>query len=73
MSDSGSRQRSYQATDETHEVIRELRTAFRVNSDSAAIRRALAVARVIAREARDDHTIMIERKDGTQVKLILDA
>jgi hypothetical protein len=66
-------QRSYQATDETPQVLCELRAAFKVTSDSAVIRRALALARLIAREAKDDHTIIIERKDGTRVQLMLDA
>jgi hypothetical protein len=59
--------------DETPAALLELQVAFNVNSNGAAIRRALGLARLIAREAKDDHTIMIERKDGTQVKLILNA
>jgi hypothetical protein len=73
MSGSAPRQRSYQANDETDQVLRELREAFKVSTDSAAIRRALGLARVIAREAKDDHTIVIERKDGTSLRLLLDA
>jgi hypothetical protein len=66
-------QRSYQATDETPQVLGELRAAFKVKTDSAVIRRALGLARLIAREAKDDHTIIIERRDGTRVQLLLDA
>jgi arginyl-tRNA synthetase len=73
MSGSTTRQRSYQATDETDQVLQELREAFKVSTDSAAIRRALGLARVIAREAKDDHTIVIQRKDGTPLQLLLDA
>jgi hypothetical protein len=73
MSGNATFQRSYQATDETAQVLNELKAAFRLNSDSAVIRRALGLARLIAREAKDDHTISIERKDGTRVKLLLDA
>jgi hypothetical protein len=73
MADNTTVQRSYQAHDETLLAMAELKAAFRLTSDSAVIRRALGLARLIAREAKDDHTIMIERKDGTQVKLLLDA
>ena len=73
MSDGATRQRSYQATDETAQVLGELRAAFRLNSDSAVIRRALALARLIAREAKDDHSIVIERRDGTTAQILLDA
>lgn len=73
MSEAATRQRSYQANDETPQALNELRVAFRLNSDSAVIRRALALARVIAREAKDDHTIIIERRDGTKAQILLDA
>ena len=68
-----SRQRSYQTTDETPEVLRELRNTFNVGNDSAVIRRALGLARLMANEAADDHTVTIVRKDGTPVKLLLNA
>ena len=73
MSDNVSVERSHQAADETLQIFAELRAAFNLNSDSAVIRRALGLARFIAKEAKDDHTITIERKDGTQVQLLLDA
>jgi len=67
------RARQSSEIDETPAALLELQVAFNVNSNGAAIRRALGLARLIAREAKYDHTIMIERKDGTQVKLILNA
>lgn len=65
-------QRSYQATDETSAALAELRAAFRLNSDSAVIRRALSLSRILACEAKD-HTVTIERKDGSKVQILLDA
>lgn len=73
MPSNSTHQRSYQAADETPEMLRELKAAFRVNIDSAAIRGALGLARLIARESKDDHTIIIERRDGTRVQLLLDG
>ncbi len=64
---------SSQAADETVQILLELRQAFNVSTDSAVIRRALGLARLIAREAKEDHTITIERKDGSQLQLVLDA
>ena len=73
MSGNSSRQRSYQGTDQTPQVLSELREAFGVANDSAVIRRALGLARLMAQEVGDDHTVTIVKKDGTQVKLLLNG
>ncbi len=73
MTDADRRARKASATDDVPDALLELREAFNVDSDAAAIRRALGLARLIAREAKDDHTIMIERRDGTRVRLVLNA
>jgi hypothetical protein len=66
-------QRSYQATDETARALAELRETFRVPTDSAVVRRALALARVMAQEAGEDHTVTVLRRDGTPMKILLDG
>jgi hypothetical protein len=73
MADSVSRQRSDKPKDETAKVLNELKVAFNLPDDTAVIRRALGLARLIAQEAKDDHTIVIERKDGSQLQIVLDA
>jgi hypothetical protein len=73
MSEPNTRQRSYPATDETPQLLDELRTVFRLDSYSAVIRRPLALARIIAREADDNHTVVIQRKDGSMVQIVLDG
>jgi hypothetical protein len=73
VTDADRRARKASATDDVPDALLELREAFNVDSDAAAIRRALGLARLIAREAKDDHTIMIERRDGTRVRLVLNA
>ena len=73
MADSVSRQRSDKTKDETIKVLNELKVAFNLPNDTAVIGRSLALARLIAQEAKDDHTIMIERKDGSQLQIVLDA
>jgi hypothetical protein len=73
VTDADRRARKASATDDMPDALLELREAFNVDSDAAAIRRALGLARLIAREAKDDHTIMIERRDGTRVRLVLNA
>jgi hypothetical protein len=65
------RQRSYQASAETVGILRELRAAFGLSTDSAVIRRALALARVIARAAQGADSILIRRNDGREQEIIL--
>jgi len=73
MPDNTSYQTGGHVEDETLKLFSDLRALFQVNNDAAVLRRALALARIVAREAKDDHTITIERRDGTQVTLMLDA
>ncbi len=73
MTENGPTQRGDDSLEQTRQVMRELRAAFKLDSDSAVVRRAIAVARLMAREAKDDHTIVIECKDGSRAQLFLDA
>lgn len=68
---SAAHQRSYQAGAETPGILQELRAAFGLSTDSAVIRRALALARVIARAAQGTDSILIRKKDGTEQVIIL--
>ncbi len=65
------RQRSYQASAETQGVLDELRVAFGLSTDSAVIRRALALARVIVRAAQGADSIQIRKNDGRELEIIL--
>jgi redox-regulated HSP33 family molecular chaperone len=73
MADSNTRQRSVASPEETEQVLKELQVAFNVPSYTAVIGRALNLAQLIAREAKDDHTITIECKDGSQLQIVLNA
>jgi hypothetical protein len=73
MSDGNTWQRNDDSPDETAKVLKELQLAFNVPSNTAVISRALGLARLIAREAMDDHTITIERRDGSQLQIVLNA
>jgi hypothetical protein len=66
-------QKSYQADDQTDELLGELREGFGVATDSAVIRRALALARVIVRNADDDHTITVIGRDKQPKQIILNG
>ena len=68
---SAPRQRSYQASAETLKVLEELRGAFQLPTDSAVIRRSLALARVLVRAAQGAASIIICRPDGTHLEVVL--
>jgi hypothetical protein len=65
------RQRSYQASPDTLRMLRDLRNALGVTTDSAVIRRALALARVMVRAARGGDTIVIRKRDGNEIEIVL--
>jgi redox-regulated HSP33 family molecular chaperone len=73
MADSKTRQQTRVSVEETERVLRELKLAFNVSSYTEVLGRALGLAQLIASEAKDDHTITIERKDGTQLQIVLNA
>lgn len=68
---SAPRQRSYQASAETLKVLEELRDAFQLPTDSAVIRRSLALARVLVRAAAGAASIIVCRPDGTYLEIVL--
>ncbi len=58
---------------ETLELIEQLKEAFGVQTNTAVLRRALAIARLAANNQRDDHTITIVGKDGTHRDIVLNG
>ena len=67
----GRHQRSYQAAADTLRILRDLREAFGLATDSAVIRRALALARVIVRAAQGADTIVVRKRDGGELEIVL--
>jgi hypothetical protein len=57
--------------DRTMKVIESLQESFGVKTNAAVIRRALALARVVAQNADDDHSVVIVGKDDEPVKIRL--
>ncbi len=66
----GTRQRSYQVSDATLQALAELRSAFDLTSDSAVIRRCIALARLLVREAKDGRIEIVQR-DGTPLNILI--
>lgn len=61
---------SFDVDQRTATAISELRGIFGVKTNAAVIRRALALAQVISREAAADHTITVTGK-SEPVRIIL--
>ncbi len=55
----------------TAEVIASLRTAFGVRSNAAVLRKALALARIAAENADEDHTITVLGKNNETLQINL--
>lgn len=65
-------QTSFQLDTGTAQAIDELKDVFGVTSNTAVIRRAIALARVAARNANtEDQTVTLLNKDGVQLKIAL--
>ncbi len=60
-------------SDETYALLEELKKSFGVESYSAVVKRALALARLAARNQRDDHTISILGKDEVRRDVVLNS
>ena len=64
-------QTSFQLDDGTAQAIEELKEVFNVTSNTAVIRRAIALARIAARNSNaDDNTITLLDKDSTPIKVM---
>lgn len=65
-------QTSFQLDDGTAQAIEELKKVFNVTSNTAVIRRAIALARIAARNSNaDDNSITLLDKDSTPIKVML--
>lgn len=65
-------QTSFQVDPGTAEAIDELKGVFGVTSNTAVIRKAIALARVAARNSdAADQTVTLVDKDGTPLKISL--
>lgn len=67
------KQRSHQADEQTEQLLKELKAGFQLSTDSAAIRRALVLARVIIGYADDDHKVTILDKNNQPVQILLNG
>jgi hypothetical protein len=63
---------SFDVDQHTAEAISELRGLFGVKTNAAVIRRALALAQVIGREAATDHTITVSGR-AEPVRIVLNG
>ena len=65
-------QTSFQLDTGTAQAIDELKTVFGVTSNTAVIRKAIALARIAARNANaEDQTVTLLNSEGTQLKIAL--
>jgi len=55
----------------TTKAIEALKETFGVKTNAAVIRRALALARVVAEKADENHTVMVVGKNDEAVKVSL--
>jgi len=65
-------QTSFQVDPGTAQAIDELKTVFGVSSNTAVIRKAIALARVASRNSdAEDQTVTLVDKNGTPLKISL--
>jgi hypothetical protein len=58
---------------DTLALIEELKDAFGVDTNTAVLKRALAIARLAAKNQRDDHTISLIGKDDVKRDIVLNG
>jgi len=63
--------KAFDVDEHTAQVIASLRGAFGVKTDASVVRRALGLARMIAENADEDHSVLILRKNNTALKIHL--
>ena len=66
-------QLNFAVSGDTLDLIEDLKKAFGVDSNTAVLKRALALARVAAGNQRDDHTITILGKDDVRRDILLNG
>ena len=53
------------------DAIETLKSVFGVKSNAEVVSKALSLAQIIARQADDEHNILLAGKDGTPIKVSL--
>ncbi len=66
-----SRKTTFDVDNETEALLKELKAAFGVKTNVGVIKKALQLSRYMARNADEDHAIVIENKDKEKTKLLL--
>lgn len=64
---------NFTVNEETLALIDKLKDTFGVDSSTAVLRRALAIARVAAANQRDDHTISLVGKNDVRRDIVLNG
>jgi hypothetical protein len=64
---------NFVVNDETLELMEQLKKAFGVETNTAVLKRALAIARLAATNQRDDHTVSILGKDEVRRDIVLNG
>jgi hypothetical protein len=64
---------NFTVNEETLQLIDKLKDTFGVDSNTAVLRRALAIARVAAVNQRDDHTISLVGKGEVKRDIVLNG
>jgi hypothetical protein len=64
---------NFTVNEETLDLLEELKGAFGVDTNTAVLRRALAIARLAANNRRSDNTISIIGKDEVKRDIVLNG
>lgn len=59
--------------DDTLKLLEQLKKSFAVATNTAALRRALAIARLAAENQREDHTVTLIGKDEKRREIVLNG
>jgi len=64
---------NFTVNEDTLALIEHLKEAFGLDTNTAVLRRTLAIARIAANHQRDDHTISIIGKDDVKRDIVLNG
>jgi hypothetical protein len=53
------------------DAIESLKSVFGVTSNAEVVSKALSLAQILARQADDEHSVLLAGKDGTAIKVNL--
>ncbi len=66
-------QLNFAVSGETLDLIEDLKKTFGVETNTAVLKRALAIARLAANNQREDHTVTIVGKDDVRRDILLNS